>query len=181
MPTLANIGWEDRSLETSGTSVHVQDIGAINYASVTQDIDELKDAMAAVSGCVVRKASFTKDFPESFDSVPDTAGDREAKWLVRMRDTTQFLGAGNTVANPGFGKVFTFTIPGALKETDQGEEVYLPTRLLNSDVADIVGNPEMAALVTSIEANARSPWNHTGANGTPTQEVIEILYVGRNN
>lgn len=178
MATQGYIGMEDRSLESSGTSFYLQDIGAANYGSVTQDLDEIKDAIGLVSGCLIRKAQFTKDFPESFESATDGAGNREAKWLVRMRDTTQFLGAANTMPNPGWGSIFTFTIPGALEETFDDPD-WIPTRLPNSDVADVTNNPHMAALVIALEANVRSKFNNQGV--APSQEVIEIVYVGRNN
>jgi hypothetical protein len=178
MATKGYLAMEDRSLESTGTGFYIHDIGAANYASVTQDLDEIKDAVADVTGCLIRRVEFKKDFPETFDSAPDDAGDREAKWLVRMRDTTQFLGAANTVPNLGWGSIFTFTIPGALKETFDDPDM-IPTRLPNSDVADIVNNPHMAALVVALEANVRSQFNNQAV--APTQAVIEIVYVGRNN
>jgi len=175
MATKGYIALEDYSKEKSGVGFYLQDIGAGNYASVTQDLDELKDAIAAVSGCVVRSAQFTKDFPESFALSTNPDGNREAKWLVRMRDTTPYLGAGSTFPNPGYGQIFTFTIPGALSETADG-----PTKVPNTDLADLVGNAEMAALVVALEANARSDTNNAAAV-TPTQVVIDITWVGRNN
>jgi len=164
----------DYDAEASSVQFWVQDLGAANYGSVTQDIDEVKDAIMDVSLGVVNDSGLRKVFPESFAIASDPDAQRERRWLVRMRDTDQFLDVANTIANPGYGKVFTLTIPAAATETADG-----PALLPNSDVADIVGNAEMAALVAAIEANVRSPWNHTGA--APSIEVLEVLLVGRNN
>lgn len=174
MPTQGFLSMSDYDAESSAVGFWVQDLGAANYGSVTQDIDEVKDAIIAVSLGVVNDSGLRKVFPESFGQASDPDAQRERRWLVRMRDTTQFLDAANTIANPGYGKTFVMTIPSAATETADG-----PTLLPNSDVADIVGNAEMAALVTAIEANVRSPWNHTAT--APSIDVLEVLLVGRNN
>lgn len=168
---------QDYDAETSSVGFWVQDLGAANYASVTQDIDEIKDAIAAVSLGVINDSGLRKVFPESFASATDPNAQRERRWLVRMRDNTQFLDVANTVANPGYGKVFTMTIPAAKVLTGAGSDQ--PALVANTDVADIVGNAEMAALVVAIEANVRSPWNHTAT--APSVDVLEIVLVGRNN
>jgi hypothetical protein len=177
MPTQGFLSIQDYDAEPSSVGFWVQDLGAANYASVTQDIDEVKDAIAAVSLGVINDSGLRKVFPESFAAATDPNAQRERRWLVRMRDTTQFLDVGNTVANPGYGKIFTLTIPAAKVFTGAGSDE--PALVANTDVADIVGNTAMAALVTAIEANVRSPWNHTAT--APAVDVLEILLVGRNN
>lgn len=174
MPTQGFLSMSDYDAETSSVGFWVQDLGAANYASVTQDIDEVKDAIAAVSLGVVNDSGLRKVFPESFAQASDANAQRERRWFVRMRDTTQFLDAGNTIANPGYGNIFTMTIPAANLTTADGAAL-----IPNTDVADITGNAEMAALVTALEANVRSPWNHTAT--APSVDVLEILLVGRNN
>ena len=174
MPTQGFLSMSDYDAETSSVGFWVQDLGAANYASVTQDIDEVKDAIAAVSLGVINDSGLRKVFPESFAQASDANAQRERRWFVRMRDTTQFLDAGNTIANPGYGNIFTMTIPAANLTTADGAAL-----VPNSDVADITGNAEMAALVVALEANVRSPWNHTAT--APSVDVLEILLVGRNN
>lgn len=174
MPTQGFLSMSDYDAETSSVGFWVQDLGAANYASVTQDIDEVKDAIAAVSLGVVNDSGLRKVFPESFAQASDANAQRERRWFVRMRDTTQFLDAGNTIANPGYGNIFTMTIPAANLTTADGAAL-----IPNTDVADITGNAEMAALVVALEANVRSPWNHTAT--APSVDVLEILLVGRNN
>jgi hypothetical protein len=174
MPTQGFLSMADYDDESSSVGFWVQDLGAANYASVTQDIDEVKDAIAAVSLGVINDSGLRKVFPESFGQATDPNAQRERRWFVRMRDTTQFLDAGNTIANPGYGNVFTMTIPAANLSTADGA-----TLVPNTDVADITGNAEMAALVAALEANVRSPWNHTAT--APTVDVMEILLVGRNS
>lgn len=174
MPTQGFLSMSDYDAETSSVGFWVQDLGAANYASVTQDIDEVKDAIAAVSLGVVNDSGLRKVFPESFAQASDANAQRERRWFVRMRDTTQFLDVANTIANPGYGNIFTMTIPAANLTTADGAAL-----VPNSDVADITGNAEMAALVVALEANVRSPWNHTAA--APSVDVLEILLVGRNN
>lgn len=171
MPTQAFISWKDYDAESSDTSFAVQDVGAANYASVTQDIQEVRTAMQAVSLATAQEDGFRKTFPQSFDLPDDPNAQRERRWSVKMRDTTPFLAALSTVANPGYGKTFTFTIPGAKIEAD--------SLLEHTDIADVVNNTAMAALVASLNANIRSPWNHTAV--APATEVVEILLVGRNN
>jgi hypothetical protein len=109
-------------------------------------------------------------FPESAAAVSDVEASREGKWLVTMRDTTQYMDAANLINNPGYNVLFSFEIPTA-------DRTLLPA---NSDVADLTAGV-WPAFVTSIEANVRSPYNRSaGAGVTPTQVVVEVQYVGRN-
>jgi len=65
MPTRATISLADHEDEKSNVLVWVQDVGAANYASVTQDIDEIKDSIDSITLGTVREAGFTKTFPEA--------------------------------------------------------------------------------------------------------------------
>lgn len=168
MPTQAFVSIEDFDGEPTTVTFWVQDIGAGNYASVTQDIDEVKDAIIAAVRGEVRKTGFTKTFLESFADVTDEEAQRETKWLVTFRDTTQFLDAGNTIANAGFGKIFTLEIGTAL----------LTGNLVSgTNLADL-SVTEMDALRDAIQANVRSPYNHTA--NAPSILVLSIEHVGRN-
>lgn len=171
MPTAnGTISIEDYNGEKSSLNVNLQDIDAAgtNYGSVTQDLDEVKDAILPLIRGVVRYAQLGVQFPESAAAVTDKEAAREAKWLVTYKDTTQFLGAANTVANPGFGKLFTFEIPTANRSLLSN----------NRDELDlgVAGVGQTAKL--ALEPNIRSPFNRTAV--TPTNEVVSIKYVGRN-
>lgn len=168
MSTRASITMKDYSKESSTTQVWVQDVGAGNYASVTQDIDEIKDAFATVSLGAIQSAGFRKEFPETGGFPASPAAQRESKWVITMQDTTQYLDAGSTIANPRYLDYFGFEIPCA------------DTSLLapNSDLMDVT-NQTVIDFIAAIEANVRSPWNHSAAV-TPTQIFVEGRFVGRN-
>jgi hypothetical protein len=171
MPTQGFVTIEDMDHEVSTTSFWLQDVGAGNFASVTQDLDEIKDAIITVIRGVVRQTGFTKTYLESFAVVTDEEAQRENKWLVTYRDTTQFLDVANTIANTGYGKVFNIEVATAKL-----------TGLLLDDrgVMDINDGGVGEAFKDVLQANIRSPYNHTAA-GTPTIQVIEVAHVGRNN
>lgn len=172
MPTRAFITIEDYNQETSTVSFSVQDVSAVNFASVTQDIDEVKDALLTVISGEVRQVGFTKTYPESFATVTDTTAQRERKWLVVYRDTTQFLDELNTMANPGYGKLFTMEIATA----DLSIANILKPQSDEMDLTEaVVGAP----FVSAIEANVRSPYN--GNAFAPSIDVIRVVHVGRNS
>lgn len=172
MPTRAFLTIEDHTGETATVSWSTQDISALNFASVTQDIDEVKDAILGVIGGQVRQAGFTKTFPESFAAVNNPEAQREAKYLVVYRDTTQYLDAGNTIANQGYGKLFSMEIPTALLSM-------LPASSLAARSGEVdYTKPEIIELKSKIEANVRSPYN--GNANAPTIAVVSIAHVGRN-
>ncbi len=170
--TQGTITIEDFDGEVTTTTVHLQNIDALgtNYGSVTTDLDEIKVSVQSVIRGEVRKVSISKDFPESSLVVADPEAQRETKWLITMRDTTQFLDLLNAVPNPGYLRLFTFAIGTA-------DLTFLN---LNADTMNITQAPGDAFLA-SMEANARSPWNDNGQVGyTPTQSVVSIIHVGRN-
>lgn len=173
MPTRANISIADHENEKSGVLVWVQDVGAANYASVTQDIDEIKDAIDTISLGGIGSAGFTKTFPEAGSYPANTpAAQRETKWLVTYQDVMQYLDEANTIANPGYLKVFTSEIPCA-------DLSLLPEGKSELDLED---GGVVEAFVTAWEANVRSPFNHTHGHTTPTAAiaVLKIEHVGRN-
>lgn len=173
MPTtLASIVIEDYNGEKSSIRPNMQaaDAGATNYGSLATDLDEIKDAVATVITGEIRYTQLGVKFDESAAAVTDQQAAREGKWLVTMRDTTQFLDGANAIQNPGYNRLFAFEIPTA-------DRTQLPT---NSDKADL-GTAPWVDFVTDIEANVRSPWNNAaGAGVTPTQTVVSVEYVGRN-
>lgn len=169
MPTSGFITFIDYGGESSVTNIPIQDVGAGNYAAVTQDLDEIKDALITVSRCNVLRTGFTKTFPEAGGLPASPEAQREDKWLVTYRDTTQFLDVGSTIANPGFLKVFNFEVPGA------NRTLLVP----NTELMDVSTGSVGEDFVTAVEANVRSPYNNSAAV-TPTIEVLSVKYVSRN-
>lgn len=169
MPTRAYVTVEDYSKEQSTTQFWVQDISSLNYDSVTQDIDEVKDGIITMIDGEVRVAGYNKTFPESSATVTDPNAQRESKWLITYRDTTQFLDAGNTISNAGYLKLFSAEVGTADKDllTQEG-----------SDDLDLNDGGVVQSFVGVWEANVRSPYNHTAF--APTIQVERITLVGRN-
>ena len=172
MPTRGFISVSDHENEKSQVLVWVQDVGAGNYGSVTQDLDELKDAIDTISIGTVGQAGFTKTFPEA-GGYPSTnsAAQRETKWLVTYQDAVPYLDALGTIANPGYLKIFTADIPCA-------DLSLLPDGKSELDLAD---GGVVEAFVDAWEANARTPYNHTSAYVQAVRvTVLSIKHVGRN-
>ncbi len=169
--TIGTVTIEDFDGEITTTTVNLQNIDATgsNYASVAQDLDEIKDSILTVIRGEVRKVSLSKDFPESLSSVSDNEAQRETKWLVTMRDSLQFLDILNAVPNPGYLKLFTFTIGTA-------DLTHLLPNLDSMDLSQAPGS----AMAGSFNSNVRSPWNNNPEIGVvPTQDVVSVVHVGR--
>jgi hypothetical protein len=165
---------EDYDGEKSSVHFNLQDIdlGELNYGSVAQDLDELKDSVLTVTRGVVRHAALTVKYNESGAAVTDVEAAREGKWLVTYRDTTQYLDSLNVIENPGFNNLYKVEIPCADRTLLEA----------NSDEADLTEAVVWAPFVTSLEANLRSPTNRSAQFGvTPTNKIVSIKYVGRNN
>lgn len=174
MPTKGFVTVEDYSNEKSTVNFWLQDIGAGNYASVTQDLDEIKDGILGFTLGTVQVAGFSKQFPESSADVTDPSAQRERKALVSYQDTTQFLDVGNTIANPGYLKYFTMEIPAARVYEDDGTTPLLQP---NSDEYDL-STVATAALVAALEPNIRTPYNNSA--NAPTQQIVKITLIGKN-
>lgn len=170
---IASIMIEDYNGEKSVIRPNLQDAdaGATNYGSLATDLDEIKDAILTVITGEIRYAQLGVKFPESVAAVTDVQAAREGKWLVTMMDTTQYLDSANLINNPGYMVPFSFEIPTADRTLLAG----------NEDKVDLSEATTWAPFVTAMEANVRSPTNRSaGAGVTPTQEVVSIVYVGRN-
>lgn len=174
MATRGQVKMQDWGGEPTSASFYLQDISVINYAAVTQDLDEIKDAMLAFLGGEVLEANFTKVELEAPNPVTNIEAQREKKWVLSYRDDTQYLGVGSTFPNPGYRKIFQVEFGTALL-TDGTDDFLVPgTDLANmaiTAVSDFVGD---------ILPNIRSPYNHQSAV-TPTNTFIEMRYVGRNS
>jgi len=166
---------QDYDSEISLTNINLQNIDAIgaDYGSITQDLDEVKDAILTLILGKVRKVNYGVIFPETEAAVTDKQAARETKWLVTYKDTTQFLDGANAIDNPGFGKVFTFEIATANRAL----------LAANSDTLDITTTASVGKLAADVfAANIRSPYNRSAEAGvTPTNQILSIKAVGRNN
>lgn len=175
MPTKGTINIEDFDHENSITNVWLNDIGVAGatYDTVTQDLDEIKDAIALLIKGEIRDAAVRKVFPESAAAVTDPDAQRERKWMVIMKDTTQFLDALNAVSNTGYNRLFRFEI--ATADLTGGKI------LASSDGHADLTEADWVTAVGSFEANVRSPWNNAPEVGvTPTQVVVDAYHVGKN-
>lgn len=163
---------EDYDGETATVTFNLLDSGvaAANLPTAFNDLDELGDAVAPLIVGRIRKRNLDVSFPDDAAAVTNVQAAREGKWLVSYRDTTVYLGAANTIPNPGYGRVFKIEIPTANRALLTG----------NSDILD-PDSAEFIAFKPIFEANQRSPYNRTaGAGVTATIELLEIRFVGRN-
>lgn len=170
MATRATIKMLDHEGERSNVLAWVQDLGDANYSSVTQDVDEIKDAILAITLGNVESADINKSFPES-SGFPSTnpLAQREAKWEVTYQDVLQFLDVANTIANAGYLKYFTMEIPTA-------DLSLLPAGSEELDLSAGAG----AAFKAAMEPNMRSPYNHSSAHAGPYVTITKVRHIGKN-
>lgn len=169
MATRAHVFIKDHNEEGSGTSFLMEDVTDANYNGVMGDLETLRTVIDGVTRGVVRLYGWSQDFFGIASTPANPDAQRETKWLVSYRDTTEYLDELQTIRNSGFQKVFSLEIPTA----------DLSLLRPNSDELDITtpGSPGLA-LVTAIEAYIRSPYNVEAF--APTIEVINVRHVGRN-
>jgi hypothetical protein len=154
---------EDYDFEKSKTGVNIGPLTVTNFTAKRAAIDDYKAAIPGIILGEIRQSNINETFAESSTPVTDTSAQREAKWLVTLRDVTQFFDVGNTINNPGFGDLFSVEVPTA-------------DLSLLADNADtlVLTDTAVAAFITALEAVANSP---TGGNEC---EVVSIRHVGRN-
>lgn len=160
----ATFGIEDYNGETSRMSINIGPLTAANFTAKRDAIDDVKAAIPALILGELRTTTINEAFAESTANITDKNAQRESKWLITMRDVTQFFDVGNTINNPGFGNKFNVELPTA-------DLALLPA--VATDELDLT-TPAVATFVTAMEAIANSP---TGGNEC---EVVSIRHVGRN-
>jgi hypothetical protein len=164
MPAQVNISILDASNEVGSFSVNTVNITPANLAAVQTGIADVMTALVPL----IRGAEKQRSFPVIVRFAPpipaDVEAQREDKWDVTYIDVSPFLDAGNTVANPGYGKPFHVTIPTASR-TDNMQS--------GTDIVDITIG-DWPAFVTNFEAIAKSP---TGGS----VNIQTVKFVGRNN
>ena len=157
----------DRSREKSNLKVNVGVVTAVTLPDQLTWTGQLRDAIAAMSYGAILKNKMTV-----FDEILTTSwptspwANRETKFLVRYRDTTEYFDAPtNSIKNEGFGHVHQFEIPCAKLDLSG-------LLVAGSDFVNLA-QTQVAAFVTLFNANVLSP-----SNGSVAVESIEI--VGRN-
>lgn len=175
MATTANFTFGDASKEKSSMGFYLPEITALNYAGVTQDLDEVLDFIRGdLTDAPLFDVSFTRVFPDDLVTTFPVDQDiqRERKWLVTMRDVKRNLDTLNTILNTSYGKLFSFEIPCAKVTGNLNGSDFIEESSLVFQGAKAV-----------FEANIRSPWNWA-AFSSPTDlqftELISIKKVGRN-
>jgi len=158
---------EDYDTESSRTGVNIGPLTAVNFTAKRAAIDALKTAMTDGAQPLIlgelRKTTISESFSESADNVTLVFAQRESKWLVTLRDNTQFLDVANTINNVGFGDTFKIEIP-----TANANLLQPGSDLLDTGVANII------TWIAALEAVANSP---TGGNECL---FVQAQYVGRN-
>jgi hypothetical protein len=156
---------QDYDGEFSKTGVNVGPITVTNFTAKRAAIDDLKNAL--IDGEIIlgelRKTNINESFAESADNVTDVYAQRENKWLVTMRDNTQFLDVANTINNVGFGDTFKIEVPTANANLLQA----------NSDLIDTT-DAGVIDWIAALEAIVNSP---TGGNECL---FVSAQFVGRN-
>lgn len=156
---------------TCNPNLQDMDAAGTTFGSISQDLDEIKDAIDPLIIGSIQYAKLTLTYPETGQAAPTVQAARESKWEVTYKDTTPYLGAASTVPNPGFNRLFTMEIPTADRTLLDNNEEFL----------DLEEPTVIAPAVADLEANIRSPYNRATAQGvTPSNEIVQIKYVGRN-
>lgn len=155
----------DYSDEKSGVEVATGPVNVATLVEVTGQAADLKAAIDAVTLGTLNTEVLTA-FDNLLSNIAPTIKEaqREKKWLVSYIDNTPFLDPPvNSIANPGYQKAFSNTVPTAdlSKLTTPG-----------TDDIDLTVSP-WPAFVTAWQALVRSPYG-----GQPV--VTGIRYVGRN-
>lgn len=164
MPASVGISILDASNEVGQFSVNTVNITPANLAAVQTGIADMMTALEPL----IRGSEKQRSFPVVVRFAPpipsDVEAQREDKWDITYLDVSQFLDAGNTVPNPGYGRPYHVTIPTASR-TDNMQS--------GTDIVDITQG-DWPAFVTNFEAIAKSP---TGGN----VNIQTVKFVGRNN
>lgn len=164
MPAPVGISILDASNEVGQFTINTVNITPANLAAVQTGIADMMTALEPL----IRGSEKQRSFPVVVRFAPpipaDVEAQREDKWDITYLDVSQFLDAGNTVANPGYGRPFHVTIPTASR-TDNMQS--------GTDIVDITQG-DWPAFVTNFEAIAKSP---TGGN----VNIQQVRFVGRNN
>lgn len=150
--------------KTGSTTVNIGPLTEINFLSTRAALNTLKLAVDAVTLGAIRQTKLSEIIAQDDSVVTDEWARRGNKWLVSCRDTTEFFDALDTISNPGYGKLFDFTIPCA--------DNALAT--VGDDEMDLTAGAGLA-LKNAIEAIVHSP---TGGNTVEVLKVRQVNHAG---
>lgn len=144
-------GIRDNSREIGKVQIHTGVITAGTLPGTLTQIGTLRTAIDNITlGTMASESLKVFDTKLSPLAANSQLAQRGKKWTVGYADTMEFVdgGAGGSLfPNPGFGKIFTFTIPTA-------DLLLLPTGTEELDLT--AGAP--LAFKNAFEAIARSPY-----------------------
>lgn len=154
---MAKASWtyRDESDEVSTVELNVADVsaGGADFDTVMASVASLGAALLASSECVQARENFIQEVDTPDPSTPsDPHAARESGMRIFYADDTT-------------GKVYHITVPGP--DWDAID------RLPNTDLCDMTDEP-LAALISSIEADAESPVGNAIT-------VLRAVKVGRHN
>lgn len=152
MPDIAEIVVRDYDNTLTTMKMNVVDLTAGNLAAQQTALASLVAATTPILRGVVVESRLKLITPGTAILPALEEAQVEKGWVVVYADSQQFLDPGpDTVPNPGFGLLFTMTVPTA---------DYTDHLQLNSDFADLA-ETDIAAFVTAFEALYRSPYGGT--------------------
>lgn len=165
--TTATVTIEDKSGQPGKVELTLNDTlaGFTNLNTIASELDALVDEIKGVISGAVRYNTITIRFDE--DVTATAGGSRELKWLITYRDDTPFLDAVNTISNPGFGRLYSVTLPTV-------DEALIPA---GSETVNLTAAP-WNNFIADFEQVVRAPSNRSAAN--PVIKVVSIRKVGRN-
>jgi hypothetical protein len=144
----------DNSAEISRTSIHLGDITAVSLPGTLTAVGNYRTAVGNITlGYFASESLIVNETTLTGTKPSDPLAQRGVKWTVGYIDTMQWLPApapANTIANPGYQKIFTYQIPTAdLSLLADGQE----------DL-DLTAGPGLA-FKTNADALGRSPYGGT--------------------
>jgi len=163
MPDIAEIVVRDYSNELSTMTMHTADLTDVNLGANQAALASLVAALDPVIRGEVAESRLKIVTPGTSILPTDEQAQVETAWLITYSDTSQWANPPtDTVPNPGFGLLFTMTLPTAN---------YSPFLSPGSDLANLA-LPLVAAFVTAFEALYRSPYG--GAVAIQSMRVMGV-------
>jgi hypothetical protein len=149
MPDIAEIVVRDYDNTLTTMKMNTVDLTAGNLAAQLAALATLVADTTPIIRGVVAESRLKIITPGTSILPASEEAQVEKGWLVTYTDSSQFLDPGtDLVPNPGFGLLFTMTIPTA---------EYTGHLALNTDFADLA-DADVAAFVTAFEALFVSPY-----------------------
>lgn len=162
----ANFTLYDFAHEAGKFLLNIPEISAGNFATTMSNLAAFETALEGITSGSVRRYAATHDVIVQQGFPEDEFSHRETKWLVTYIDTSPWLNPPtNTIANPGYSKVFNVEIPTA--------DIGAVTFKEGSDHLVMDDSGVVAAFILAFEGVALSPFG-----GSP--DVVDIQLVGRN-